>query len=210
MPNGEEWMRSEIASLKETVRSEILALKDIIINDRAHYKERHESFQREMGQAVLALKDQTALSFAASREAITKAEASQREYNQSHNDLSRKMESQYAMMMPRAEADREIKGLGAQIQEGKVQTETVRRELSKDIASLWSGAARGEGESRGKEKQVDTGREISQFNLSTVLSIVALAAVLLFGFYNMKERAPLPPIQIMMPSPTPAVVPGKP
>jgi hypothetical protein len=52
--------------------------------------------------ALAATKELTAAAFAASKEAIIKAEEAQKAYNVSHNDLIRKQE----MMIPRPEFDR--------------------------------------------------------------------------------------------------------
>ena len=69
------------------------------------YAERHAASQDAIQAALLAVKDQTAASFAASEKAIVKAEAAQTAYNEQHNDLVRKMDTQYSYMMPRTEAD---------------------------------------------------------------------------------------------------------
>ena len=51
-----------------------------------------------------AAKEKVADAFAASEKAMTKSDASQKEYNSTHNDLTHKMEKQYAEMLPRTEA----------------------------------------------------------------------------------------------------------
>jgi hypothetical protein len=91
----------EIIGLKEKLDA---ALKLAEERDR-WYSERDKDRQVQVDKALTAAKEQTASSFAASKEAILKAEEAQRSYNQTHNDLNRKMEEQNKATMPRPEIE---------------------------------------------------------------------------------------------------------
>jgi hypothetical protein len=84
---------AELDGFKELFRSEIAAVREL--------------FRTQLA----AQKELTNQAFVASRDAIVKAEESQRVYNATHNELSRKMESQYAHMIPRTEFERAFEGL---------------------------------------------------------------------------------------------------
>lgn len=95
---------AELDGLREAFRIRIEALENLAAERDKWYSERDRDRSASVDKALTAAKEQTASSFAASKEAILKAEEGQRSYNTSHNDLSRKMEEQYKSMLPRAEA----------------------------------------------------------------------------------------------------------
>ena len=68
------------------------------------YEEKFDSLDTTMVKDFAAAKEKVADAFAASEKAMTKSDASQKEYNSTHNDLTHKMEKQYAEMLPRTEA----------------------------------------------------------------------------------------------------------
>lgn len=61
------------------------------------------ALDKRVDTAVQNIEKSTSAAFAASQKAIDKQELSQTTYNAGHNDLSRKMEEQYKLMIPRAE-----------------------------------------------------------------------------------------------------------
>lgn len=83
------------------------------INDERDrlYKERDESRRTAVDAALTAVKEQTKASFDASEKAIVKAEEAQKSYNQSHNDLARKMDDQNKATMPRSETESRFRSL---------------------------------------------------------------------------------------------------
>lgn len=56
-----------------------------------------------MSTALTAQKEATTTAFITSEKAIEKAESAQKAYDMGHNDLLRKMDDQYGLMMPRQE-----------------------------------------------------------------------------------------------------------
>lgn len=86
------------------------------------YKERDKS----RSKAVTA-------AFEASKEAITKAEESQKQYNVTHNDLTRKMDNQYAQMYPRSEAQAEHERTQGQFKELKTEAGDLRETRSQTV-----------------------------------------------------------------------------
>jgi chromosome segregation ATPase len=108
--NGRELL-AELRALQAEVR----AFRDLMDERDRRYTERAESDDRARGAALTAVKEQTASAFAASKEAITKSEMNQTTYNATHNDLTRKMDSQYAAMLPRTEADNRFQAIEEKI-----------------------------------------------------------------------------------------------
>jgi chromosome segregation ATPase len=135
--------------------------------------------EKAVQAALAAQKELTASAFAASEKAITKAEEAQKSYNQTHNDLSRKMDEQYKEMMPRSEslarhASNELRyqelkddfsKLRGEVKDGLSQ---LRIELMKEIGGLRESRSEGTGEKGGRLSQ-------QQF----VVMIVGLVASLL-------------------------------
>lgn len=67
--------------------------------------------EKAVTQALVAQKELSQTVQVSSDKAITKAEEAQKTYNVGHNDLSKKMEDQYKMMLPRVEADQREKNI---------------------------------------------------------------------------------------------------
>jgi chromosome segregation ATPase len=98
-------LTSELDGQRAFVLSRIDALKEIIDERDRRYQERDEARRAAIDASLIAAKEQTAASFAASEKAIAKAEEAQRAYNQSHNDLAKKMDEQNKAMMLRSESE---------------------------------------------------------------------------------------------------------
>ena len=77
--------------------------------------------------ALEAQKDAVSSAFAASREAINKSESSQLQYNQSHNDLLRKMDEQAKYQMPRPEIESRLKGFEDNIEHLRVRVTELEK-----------------------------------------------------------------------------------
>lgn len=113
-----------IDSLKEYMETRIRELEranDSLreINDERDrlYKERDDSRRTAVDAALTAVKEQTKASFEASEKAIVKAEEAQKSYNQSHNDLARKMDDQNKATMPRSETESRFRGVEEKVNE---------------------------------------------------------------------------------------------
>jgi len=85
--------------------AEFKAFRELMNERDRRYTERAEADQRALAAALAAVKENTAASFQASKEAVAKTEQGQTAYNATHNDLTRKMENQYQTMLPRHEAE---------------------------------------------------------------------------------------------------------
>jgi len=75
------------------------------------YKQEFDNQKLAVKDALAAQKELTNAAFNSSEKAIVKAEDSQRTYNQGHNDLSKKMEDQYKLMIPRTEHQGAIRAM---------------------------------------------------------------------------------------------------
>lgn len=67
--------------------------------------------EKAVTQALVAQKELSQTVQVSSDKAITKAEEAQKAYNVGHNDLARKMDDQYKLMLPRVEADTRDKNI---------------------------------------------------------------------------------------------------
>jgi chromosome segregation ATPase len=119
----------------------------------------------------------------AQQAAISKAEDSQKTYNQGHNDLSHKMESQYSLMVPAPEAKLKWDSIDKAIEEirkdaGGARTTdfanlaALRTELMKEISGLRESRSASGGETqRGF-------RDKEQFNWAIGIAVlIALALI---------------------------------
>lgn len=106
----------------------------------------------------------------AAEKAITKAENAQRDYNTQHNDLSRKMEQQYAEMTPRTE-------FGLRIASVDDKIATLKEDLEKEIDRLRQqlSVVREEGIARqGSDVGRRGGREVTAWLIAIVMFLLAL------------------------------------
>lgn len=78
-------------------------LKDLRRVEAKSVDERFCNIERNVRKALASQKELHQQSQHSSQQAIAKAEDSQKQYNQSHNDLARKMDDQYKRMLPRDE-----------------------------------------------------------------------------------------------------------
>ena len=101
-PNLRE-LTAELDGLRELMKAELRSVKELEVERDKRYSERDSSRQDEMKNAVASSKEQSNISFIASKEAVTEAKKSQDAYNTTHNDLVRKMERQSAETISRVE-----------------------------------------------------------------------------------------------------------
>lgn len=140
--------------------------------------------QKEAVQAALAAqKELTNAAFASSEKAITKAEEAQKSYNQTHNDLSRKMDEQYKEMMPRSESlarhgANEIRYQELKDDFSKLRVEVkddfskMRIELMKEIGGLRESRSEGAGEKGGRMSQ----QQLMMMIVSLVAALIVIGS----------------------------------
>lgn len=107
MNQCEKDLNTALAALK----AEFLAFKEKMDERHERYRERDESRKAAVEAAQTAIKEQTSAAFIASKDAIVKAEEAQKAYNQSHNDLAKKLDSQNQATMPRVETENRFKAM---------------------------------------------------------------------------------------------------
>lgn len=133
----------------DTLHAHLLAMIDSnksLMDERDRlYKERDESRRTAVDAALTAVKEQTKASFEASEKAIVKAEDAQKSYNQSHNDLSRKLDEQNKATMPRTECEKSFSAVEEKLGRQRDETVMLRNEIMKEIQVLREGSSRGEG-----------------------------------------------------------------
>jgi hypothetical protein len=114
-------LTGQLDDLKDLMREKFEGVDKIAYERDRLYKERHEAADKAITAALTAQKETTSAAFAASKEAIVKAENSQNSYNTSHNDLIKKQEQ----MIPRPEVDRIVQAW-----------EEKFNDLKKEVAAL--------------------------------------------------------------------------
>lgn len=157
-PNLRE-LTGQLDDLKELLLHTDRSTRELMEERDRRYEERFAGQKEAVSSALTAQKELTTSAFASSEKAIVKAEDSQRTYNAGHNDLSRKMESQYKDMLPRPEATALLASI-----EDKIEN------LKKEIAGLRESRSEGGGERHGRISQ-------QQFIMMIVSLIVALVII---------------------------------
>ena len=126
------------------------------------YEDRFKAQETAVAAALASSEKLTGAAFAASKEAIVKAETAQTTYNTSHNDLTRKMDEQYKQMMPRPESDAKFEARDEKIEELKKEISVLREARSK---------------SGGREEVVIERRARSEW----IIGLFIMAGLTLFG-----------------------------
>lgn len=94
------------------------------------YEERHQTQIAGFNSALSAHKELTQTAFDASEKAIHKAEIAQTIYNEGHNDLSRKMETQAKDFLSRHEATTLLKNQDEKMEHMKIDISSLRESRS--------------------------------------------------------------------------------
>jgi hypothetical protein len=176
-PNLRE-LTAQLDGLKELLNTRITSVETVMNERHQLYKERADSQKVAVDDALAAAKEQTSASFAASEKAIVKAEESQRTYNQGHNDLSRKMESQYATMVPQPEAKLKWDAIDKALEEMRKETSiartneqvalnALRTEMMREIQSLRESRSVG----TGKEEARYAGTQQGNWRAGTIIAV---------------------------------------
>lgn len=154
-------LTGQLDDAKELLLAKYGSLEKILDERDRLYKERDDARRTAVDAALMAVKEQTKASFDASEKAIVKAEEAQKQYNQSHNDLARKMDDQNKATMPRME------------------TETRFRVLEEKINELRNLTATGSGMTIGGK----TLKDESRANIAIGLAFVGMLIALLKDFW---------------------------
>ena len=108
-------LTAELDGMRDLLLEKIEATKGILDERDKLYTERALSGGKAVDAALKAAETLTNAAFAASEKAIVKAEEAQKSYNQSHNDLARKMDEQGKATMPRPEVETRFHSLEEKI-----------------------------------------------------------------------------------------------
>jgi phosphopantetheinyl transferase (holo-ACP synthase) len=150
----------EVDGLRELMESRLDAMAKLAEERDKWYTDRDEDRQSSVDKALTAQKEQTASSFSASKEAILKAEEAQKSYNTTHNDLSRKLDEQNKMNMPRPEAQQRFDA------------------QAKELAELKQAVGIGGGIMQGGKLVKDESRSNIALGVSIVGALIAAATVI--------------------------------
>lgn len=150
---------ARISVLEERVR----ALTQLVDERDRLYMVKFQASETAVTAAITASDKQTALSFASSEKAISKAEEAQREYNIRSNEFRGQLDDQAKRLMPREEAQTHFKAYDDKLEDIKDNVANLRESRSN---------------SEGKVKA--SGIDLAQrnWNIGTIIAIVALLVVI--------------------------------
>ncbi len=140
-PNLRE-LTAQLDDLKELMAVEIRAVREVMSERDKRYDSQFKSGETAVASALAAAEKQTTAAFLSSEKAIVKAEEAQKAYNQTHNDLNRKMDDQYKSMMPRPEAEKQFESWGNKMADAKEQLGNTREEVLRELGILRESSSR--------------------------------------------------------------------
>lgn len=129
-------LTSQLDDLKEMMLEKVRAIRELLDERDRRYMELAKAQELAIAAALTAQKELTNQVFASSEKAIVKAENAQSSYNHSHNELARKMDDQYKVMMPRIECERTFSSLDSKVDDVKSAASRNRDELIKEVREL--------------------------------------------------------------------------
>ena len=131
-------LTAELDGLRQVMGSRLEGMKAMMDERDRMYSERDNSRRTAVEAALIAAKEQTASSFAASKEAIIKAEQAQHDYNMRSNEFRGQLDDQAKRLIARSEVEVLMKNLEEKI--GKIEMDgRANRE------AITSNAGRGAG-----------------------------------------------------------------
>ena len=112
-------------------RNEITLIRELIkttIDERdKRYEERFSNADKAIDKALQAQKESVNAAFAASKEAIGKAEIAQTAYNERSNEFRQALDDQARLQLSRTEAETHFKGLDQKVEEVKGRVGVLER-----------------------------------------------------------------------------------
>jgi phosphopantetheinyl transferase (holo-ACP synthase) len=135
-PCDRKYLERVIEEHEKIYNSRIIALEKLMDERDRLYMKQFEASDEAVKAALVANEKQTHAAFAASKEAINKAEESQRSYNATHNDLTRKMDQQYKEMVPASEARLKWESTDKEIGEARRELGVIRESISRETGAL--------------------------------------------------------------------------
>lgn len=164
-PNGSDYHIRKfftlwIETLEKSINERLKSIQDFINERDRRYEERFRAQESSVASALIAIEKQHVQATLASEKAIEKALQAQAQYNQSHNDLIRKMDGQYKEMIPRSEHEGDIKNLSDKHDGLKNDVQGLRESRS---------------ESGGKEIKGASDKSLVQWIILAIFTIVNIA-----------------------------------
>jgi len=135
-------LTGQLDDLKELIQSELRGIREVMQERDRRYDAQFRNGEENVKAALAAAEKQTMAAFQASEKAIVKAEEAQKSYNQTHNDLSRKMDEQYKTMIPRQEAEKQFETWNSRLNDMKDQLGQTREEVLRELSGLRESGSR--------------------------------------------------------------------
>ena len=134
-------LTAELDGLRAVMTAKLEAMKALIDERDRMYAERDNSRRTAVEAALIAAKEQTATSFAASKEAISKADTAQHEYNIRSNEFRGQLDDQAKRLISRTE----VEGMIKNVEEKIARSDNDQRVMNDRVGS-------GEGRGAGMDK----------------------------------------------------------
>lgn len=182
-------------------KQELKSLKKLVDERDRYYVQQFKNSEQAVKDALTANKEQTSAAFAASKEAINKAEEAQRSYNQTHNDLTRKMDAQYKEMVPASEARLKWESVDKEVTDTRREMALIRESLPREVSSLRSelmkeiqGLRESRSEGGGRESVRHDYRERQQWSTGIVVAVLLALVSMAISVYLGTRTATVPVI----------------
>jgi len=185
---------ADAPSLRE-LSIQIDGLRQIIDERHQLYEERSTAAKEAVQAALVAQEKLVNAAFAASKEAILKAEESQKGVNERSNEFRGQLADQAGTLMPRKEAEASMSDLRDRLDRAYASHTSALEVVRAEVSSLKESRSEGSG----RLTQQQQGTATNQWAISALVGIAALVLGLLSSGF-MRDK----PAVIVQPSAPPA------
>jgi hypothetical protein len=158
------------------LQGQINALKALMDERGKRYEEAFVASSKAVDAALTAAKEQVSTAFVSAEKAIVKAERSQDVYNQTHNDLQRRMTEEGKEFAKRVELEREAKRTEERFADFRRTFDEYQLRLAAELEPLKGYRSNSEGRLAGSSGLLVTLLAVGGFMISLVLAVVVLIA----------------------------------
>jgi len=176
---------------------EIAGLRQIIDERHQLYEERSQAAKEAVSAALVAQEKLVNAAFAASKEAILKAEESQKGVNERGNEFRQQLKEQNETMIPRTEALAQYTVLGERIDRSFNALSASQKECREDISELREAQRLNEG----RALQASVGKTDNRGTIGLLVAIGAVAVALFTAAGGFGKDKPTPAPVIVVPTP---------
>ena len=126
-------LAAELDGMRQLTSSRLQAIRELLDERDKLYSERANAGRVAVDAALTATKEQTASSFAANKESVSKYEQAQHEYNLRTNEFRGQLEDQAKRLIPRAEVESIVKNLEEKTVRLEADIRIIREQMGTDV-----------------------------------------------------------------------------